>query len=164
MVQMELKTGKSEVTKFSQNLRKLTGKGTYKRDFLQGCADFMLVDKYGMKSRAFGSEQDPTTGEAWADHSAQRQKERAESGRAPNSNKLVFSNTLKDSIQKKILDDSFIIGTNVPYAKKHQTEGVGSKKIKRKFLGINERDYRGFNLVFKRILQKIEQLAKAVTE
>lgn len=160
MIKIEIKRTRSEFDKFSKNLLKLTGQGEYKRQYLDGCADYMIVGKGGMRDRAFNKEEDPTTGEAWADLAPATQAERAEEGYQPNTNKLRRTGQLRDWIQKKINSESFVVGTNVPYATQHQTTGVGQKKIKRRFLGISEIDFRGFNLVFKRILQKIERMAK----
>jgi phage gpG-like protein len=195
MVEVSFKWKKGGSAAFLAGIKELARiGGSYNKDYLEKCADSMLTNKYGMRSRAFSGQQNPATDEPWRSLSDSWQKIRKQLGRSTDTNLLVFGyervkaewgthpngkrkkvkaaswtssggEGLKNSIRRsEYANGSISIGTNDPKGSFHQTEGAGRGKVKRPFLGMGKKDYEIFTMLFNRIAKQIASEAKAKAE
>jgi len=169
-----------EFIKKSIDLSKLTGK--LHNDFITNCCKALLVDSTGMRKRSFRKKVDPVTGKPWKEITVKWWIIKRALGLNPDNilrfgfrHKKGFKRSfttdkkeirqrykvinskgvLYDNLNFKVISGNGYVGTNIPYAKKHNQGKNGMPK--RRFLGVGKPDLKLFSKIYIRMMKKIEK-------
>jgi phage gpG-like protein len=176
MIEAKVKGNISVLVKELKELSEIGG--TKQVEFMKLCCKSLLTSKGAMRDRAFVQKQDPVTGKAWKQLSGEWLEIRRQLGinphnilrfgfvRKENTDKkkknvkskyrtVNSKGVLYDNINYKVVKGDGYVGTDEPYAKRHN-RGLG-RTPQRRFLGTSKKDYKFFTRILSRIMKDLDK-------